>query len=273
MFGVLTVAVQDALPAGQRAALRLRPAKGLSCTEDLFRTAMFCHVRVTICAGWSEKLQQKRVREALLRLRAKGCRQVVLPREWREAAKAAELVPVAVRTALEACGAQAVLEACRGRNIPAGEACLAVYGTHISPLASMQLLTLAKTLRTLRIYGEGNEQLRNQLWRGCGIVDHGPMPEGAPVLALLLQGGKLQEQPLLTVDLSDGTGEGEGQLWTPQLLLPQGARTKLPEGASEAVFGAALLQTGALQSREIHVSRLDIPAPTQYNKEIVENCF
>ena len=92
MFGVLTVAVQDALPAGQRAALRLRPAKGLSCTEDLFRTAMFCHVRVTLCAGWSEKLQQKRVREALLQLRAKGCRQVVLPREWREAAKAAELV-------------------------------------------------------------------------------------------------------------------------------------------------------------------------------------
>lgn len=273
MFGVLTVSVQENLPAGQRAALRLRPAKGMSCTEDLFRTAMFCHVQVTICAAWSEKRQQKRIGEALLRLRAKNCRQVVLPQEWREAARIAELVPVAARPALEACGAQAVLEACRGLGLPAGETCLAVYGARISPQASMQLLTLAKNLRTLRIYGEGNEPLRHQLWRGCGIVDHGPMPEGAPVLALLLQGGKLQGKPLLTVDLSDGAGDGEEPLWTPRLLLPQGAQAKLPEGASAAVFGAALLQTGALQSREIHVSRLDIPAPTQYNKEIVENCF
>ena len=273
MFGVLTVSVEENLPAGQRAVLRLRPAKGLSCTEDLFRTAMFCHVRVTLCAGWREKRQQKRVGEALLQLRARGCRQVVLSREWREAAKAAELVPVAERAALEACGAQAVLEACRGLDLPAGETCLAVYGRRISPQSAMQLLTLAKSLRTLRIYGEGNEQLRNQLWRGCGIVDRGPMPEGAPVLALLLQGGKLQGQPRLTVDLSDGAGEGEGPLWTPRLLLPQGAYAKMPEGASPAAFGAALLQAGALQSREIHVSWLDIPATTQYNKEIVENCF
>ncbi len=273
MFGVLTVSMQDTLPAGQRAALRLRPAKGLVCGEELFRTAMFCHAKVTLCAGWSEKRQQKRVGEALLQLRAKGCRQVVLPREWREAARMAELTPVEERTALEACGAQAVLEACRGLGLPAGETCLAVYGARISPQASMQLLTLAKALRTLRIYGEGNEHLRNQLWRGCGIVDRGPMPEGVPVLALLLQGGKLQGKPLLTVDLSDGKGAGDGAFWTPRLLLPQGARAKLPEGAAEAAFGAALLQTGALQSREIHVSRLDIPAPTQYNKEIVENCF
>lgn len=273
MFGVLTVEMLEDLPAGRRTALRLRPAKGQVYREELFRTAMFCHGNVTLYAGWSEKLQKKRVGEALLQLKARGVRQVVLPRDWWEAARTAQLAPVEERPALEACGAQAVLEACRGLNIPAGETCLAVYGTRISPLASMQLLTLAKALRTLRIYGEGNEPLRAQLWRGCGIVDRGPMPGNAPVLALLLQGGAVQGQPLLTVDLSASAGAREDSFWTPQLLLPQGARAKLPEGASAAAFGAALLQTGALQSREIHVSRLDIPAPTQYNKEIVENCF
>ena len=273
MFAVLTVEIQEGLPAGRRAALRLRPAKGLAYREDLFRMAMFCWAKVTLCAGWNEGLQKKRVGEALLQLRAKGTRQVVLPGEWHGSARESGLAPVDCRPALEACGAQAVLEACRGLGLPAGETCLAVYGTRISPAASMQLLTLAKSLRTLRIYGEGNEGLRAQLWRGCGIVDRGPMPENAPVLALLLNGGKQTRQALLTIDLSDGAGEGEGPLWTPRLLLPQGAQAKMPEGAPAAAFTAALLQTGALQAREIHVSRLDIPAPTQYNKEIVENCF
>jgi hypothetical protein len=273
MFAVLTVEMEENLPARRRAALRLRPAKGLTWREDLFRMAMFCHAKVTLCAGWREDIHKKRVGEALLQLKARGARQVVLPRKWQDLARTVDLVPVNCRPALEACGVQAVLEACRGLDIPAGEACLAVYGTRLSSVASMQLLTLAKSLRTLRIYGEGNEALRNQLWRGCGIVDRGPMPENAPVLALLLTGGKAPGQAQLTVDLSDGAGEGEGLLWTPQLVLPQGAQAKLPEGASPVAFAAALLQMGALQPREIHVSRLDIPGTTQYNKEIVENCF
>jgi len=273
MFGVLTVELQEHLPAGRRVALRLRSAKAVTYREDLFRTAMFGHVKMILCADWSETRKEKRVTAALLQLKAKGVRHIVLPPMWHSLARELQLVPTDSRCALEACGAQAVLEACRGLHLSARETCLAVYGTKITPIAAMQLLTLAKSLRTLRIYGEGNEQLRGQLWRGCGIVDRGPMPECAPVLALLLSGGKTSGQPLLTIDLSGGAGDGMEECWTPQLILPPGARAKLPEAASAEDFGAALLQAGALQAREIRVSRLDITAPTQYNKEIVENCF
>ena len=273
MFAVLTVDLQAGRPLRQRTALFLRRAGGAAVGEDLFRTAMFCHGRVSLCGEWSEKRKQTRVKETLLQLRAKGARRIVLPPEWRPAAREAGMIPVEARPALEACGTQAVLEACRELGYPASETCLAVYGSHITPQASMQLLTLSKSLRTLRVYGEGNERLRAQLWRGCGIVDRGPMPEKAPVLALLLAGGRQPDAYPLTVDLSAGMGEGIGPLWTPGLILPCGAREKLPAGASETAFAAALLQAGALQAREIHVSRLDIPAATQYNKEIVENCL
>ena len=273
MFGVLTVQTAEHLPAGKRAVLRLRSGKGLEYREDLFRTAMFCSVQVTLYAGWRDSLRNKRVREALLLLRAKGVREAVLPAEWQALACKEGIASVSIRPGLEACAAQAVYAACRTLELSPEQVCLAVYGKNISRMAAMQLLTMAKTLRTLRIYGEGNEGLRTQLWRSCGIVDRGPMPENAPVLGLLLQDGDGVGETLLTVDLSGGSGTGEGLLWAPNPLPPQGVLAKLPQGADSGVFAAAFLQAGALQAREIHVSRLDIPAPTQYNKEIVENCF
>lgn len=271
MFGVLTVYLDHAQPLLGRTALRLRPAKALEYGEDLFRMAMFCRVEVLLCSQWRDGLQQKRVRSALQRLKASGARDVVLPEKWAELARSMDMAPVSAKIALEACAEAAVKEVCRSMNLPFGEICLAVYGRSISQRAGLELLTLAKTVRTIRIYGEGNGELRTQLWRSCGIVDRGPMPEGAPVLGLLLAGGEVQGAPLMIVDLSAGKGSGDGLLWTPTPLLPQGAMSKLPEGADPAAFAAAFLQRGAVRAREIHVSRLDIPECTQYNKEIAIN--
>lgn len=273
MFGVLTVHMGEELSHSRRALLRLRPATGTEYREDLFRMAMFATVQVTLCPGWSDSLRQKRVRAGLQWLRAKGARRVVLPEEWHGLTRELELAPIGAEGALEACGAQAIAEACGSMGLPMGQVCLAVYGRRISHSASMQILTLAKSLRTVRIYGEGNEELRTRLWRSCGIVDRGPMPENAPVVGLLLPGGEARGETLLTVDLSGGTGAGEGLLWTPQPLPPQGVLAKLPLGADPTAFANAFLQAGALQAREIHVSRLDIPDCTQYNKETVEKCF
>ena len=273
MFGILTVQQQEGLPLTQRTALRLRPEKSIRHGEDLFRMAMFCHAEVALCSGWSDGLRSRRVEKALQWLRTKGVREAVLPHEWNQQATDMGILPAGRRAALEACAPQAVSLACSSLQLSLGQVCLVVYGRQISRRASAQLLTLAKSLRTLRIYGDGNENLRTRLWRSCGITDHGVLPDGAPVLGLLLPGGEARDDALLTVDLSDGLGSGEGLLWQPQPLPPQGALARLPVGADPAAFASVLLQKGAIQGREIHVSRLDIPESTQYNKEIVENCL
>ena len=273
MFGILTVRQPQDLPAIRRAALRLRPSKGVEYGEGLFRMAMFVTADVTLPAGWSDSLRQKRVSAALRYLAGRGVHEAVLPNEWQDAAREQGISPIGHRWALEACASRAVSEACAAMGISPGQVGLAVCGRNLSRTACGEVLTLARSVRTVRVYGEGNEALRAQLWRGCGIVDRGPMPGDLPVLCLRFAGGQAISGAVLTVDLS-GEGEpGEGPVWTPDPLPPAGALGKMPREVCPVAFAAALLRCGAVQGREIHVSRLDIPVPTQYNKEIVENCF
>ena len=273
MFGILTVLQPEHLSAGRRAALRLRPAKGVAYGEGLFRTALFVTATVTLSGGWSDSLRQKRVAAALRHLSARGVHEAVLPEEWQAPARTYGITPIRLGWALEACASRAVSEACAGMGIPLSRIGLAVCGRNLSRMACGEVLTLARSVRTVRIYGEGNEALRAQLWRGCGIVDRGSMPEDAPILCLRFPGGQVRADALLTVDLSGEGERPEGLVWTPQPVPPAGALGRMPPEVSPGAFAAALLRCGAVQGREIHVSRLDIPAPTQYNKEIVENCF
>lgn len=272
MFGILMVGLQEQQPFSRRAALRLRPARGLTCTEGLFRMAMYCTARVELCPGWSGSLQNRRVGSALQWLQSRGVHEAVLPESWQGLAREYDISPIRAAGALEACASQAVLEACRGLGLPAGQVCLAVCGRRISQTAAAQILTLAKNLRTVRIFGEDNENLKARLWRSCGIVDRGPMPEGVPVVGLLLPGGEAPKEAELTVDLTRQDGAGEGLIWSPSLLPPQGALARMPQDADPGAFAAALLRVGAIQAREIRVSRLDIPDCTQYNKETANNC-
>ena len=273
MFGILTVQQPEELALSKRAALRVRPSVGVQYSEGLFRMAMYRCAQVTLRENWSDRLREKRVERALHGLRASGVQEAVLPEEWNGQARQAGIVPVTRRAALEACATQAVALACEHLGYPMGQVCLAVYGRKISNRAAAQLLTLARAVRTVRVYGEGNEQLRTSLWRSCGIAQQGALPEGIPVVGLLFPGGKAANTGLLTVDFSQQEGTGEGLIWTPQPLPPQGALDKMPPGADAGALAAVLLQKGAIQAREIRVSRLDIPVSTQYNKEIVENCL
>ena len=273
MFGILTIQQPEELALSRRAALRFRPNTGVQYGDGLFRMAMYCCAQVTLPESWSDRLREKRVERALRCLRTKGVQEAVLPTEWNEKARQTGIVPVRRRAALEACATQAVSLACERLGLAMGQVGLAVYGRSLSPRAAAQLLTLARSVRTVRVYGEDNEQLRISLWRSCGIAQQGALPEGLPVVGLLLPGGAAQKTPLLTVDLSDGEGSGGGMVWQPQPLPPQGALDRMPPGADAGAFAAVLLQKGAIQAREIRVSRLDIPVSTQYNKEIVENCL
>ena len=273
MFGILTVRQPEDLSAIRRTALRLRPGKGVEYGEGLFRMAMFVTAQVTLPAGWSDSLREKRVSAALRYLAGRGVCEAVLPAEWQALARAQGISPIRDRWALEACGARAVSEACAAMGIRPKQVGLAVCGRDLSRTACGEVLTLARSVRTVRVFGDGNEALRAQLWRGCGIVDRGPMPEDLPVLCLRFSGGQAIPGAVLTVDLS-GEGEaGDGPVWMPRPLPPAGALGKMPREVCPAAFAAALLRCGAVQGREIHVSRLDIPVATQYNKEIVENCF
>ena len=271
MFGILTVRQPADLAAVKRAALRLCPGKGVEYGEGLFRMAMFVTAAVTLPAGWSDSLREKRVTAALRYLAGRGIHEAVLPQEWQSLARTMGISPIRDRWALEACGARAVSEACAAMGITPGQVGLAVCGRSLSRTACGEVLTLARSMRTVRVYGEGNEALRAQLWRGCGIVDSGPMPEDLPVLCLLFAGGQAWAGALLTVDLRGEGERGTGAVWTPDPLPPAGALGRMPREVCPAAFAAALLRCGAVQGREIHVSRLDIPAPAQYNKEIVEN--
>lgn len=271
MFGILTVQQPENLSGIRRATLRLRPGKGTEYGEGLFRTAMFVTATVTLEPGWSDSLRHKRVAAALRYLSGKGVHEAVLPEEWQPLAREYDISPIRTGWALEACASRAVGEACGGLGISPGQAGLAVCGRNLSRTACGEVLTLARSMRTVRIYGEGNEALRAQLWRSCGIVDRGSMPEDTPVLCLRFAGGQARADALLTVDLSGEGAPGEGLVWMPQPLPPAGALGRMPPQVCPAAFAAALLRCGAVQGREIHVSRLDIPAPTQYNKEIVEN--
>ncbi len=262
MFGTLSVRT----PENRSLSLRLRPSRGLEQGRGIYRMTMFPWVQVTLSDGWKDALRSKRVGEALTRLRVQGVSQVLLPPPWEELARRQGLAPLHTRPALEACTGQAVSEACRALELPLSGVGLAVYGQTISPAAHMELLSLARSVRTLRIFGEGNEGLRAKLWRGCGIVDRGAMPRDLPVIALRFAGGAVPEGVLLTLDLT-GEGEGEtGGLWRPVLQPPAGAMAQCPPGVPSHRFAAALFGAGALQSREIHVSRLDIADFTPYNK-------
>ena len=272
-FGILTVSRPESLSAGRRAALRLRPGKGIRYGEGLFRTALFVTADVTLPAGWPDSLAEKRVAAALRYLAGQGVQQAVLPERWQPLAREYGLVPIRTGWALEACAARAVSEACSAAGQPLSGVVLAVCGRNLSRTACGEVLTLARSVRTVRVYGEGNESLRAQLWRSCGIVDRGPMPEDVPVLCLRFAGGQAGTDALLTIDLSGEAPPAEGNVWVPQPLPPAGALGRMPPEVCPGAFAAALLRCGAVQGREIRVSRLDIPGPTQYNKEIVENCL
>ena len=273
MFGTLTVQKPENGSLYVRGALRLRPAKGLCHGRGLYRMTMFTWTRVTLSDGWKDALQEKRVRAALELLRANGVREAILPRRWQTLAREVDICPVTCRHTLEACAGEAVLEACRALGLSPGEVGLSVCGRAIGPAAHAELLSLARLVRTVRVWGEDNDGLRAKLWRGCGIVDRGAMPQGLPVIGLLLAGGRPPEDALVTIDLTGEEGEGEDSLWRPRLVPPPGALAQMPEGVPADAFAAALFAHGALRPREIHVSRLDITKHAQYNKEIVENCF
>lgn len=272
MFGTLTVQTPENHSLYARGSLRLRPAKGLHHGRGLYRMTMFAWAQVTLPAGWKDALREKRVRAALELLRAQGVREAALPPEWHALARETGILPVTCRRALEACAGEAVLEACRALNLAPGEVGLSVCGRAIAGPVHAELLSLARVVRTVRVWGEDNDGLRNKLWRGCGIVDRGAMPQGLPVIGLLLEGGRPPEDALLTIDLTDREGAEETFLWRPALVPPSGALAQKPEGVPADAFAAALFATGALRPREIHVSRLDIAKHTQYNKETVNNC-
>lgn len=271
MFGILTVQPAANCSFRQRIMLRLFPRAGLQVEEGLFRTALFMQVRLTICPTWKASQREKRVSLALRRLRERGIREAILPEEWCALARRWEISPISAGTLRESCALQAVAEACRGIGLPLSAVCLQVWGENISRPAAAQVLSLAKSVRTVRVTGAGNEDLRNALWRSCGIVERGAMPENAPVIFLCLAGGQPEGECLMAVDLTDEGREGEGLWWRPQLLPPEGALPRLPEGVCPEALAAALLRFGAVQAREIRVSRLDIPEDTQYNKGIVDN--
>lgn len=271
MFGILTVQQEPGCAFRRRLALRLFPGTGLQVEDGLFRTALFTQVRLTVCPGWKESLQEKRVSLALRRLRERGIREAILPEEWWALARRFEIRPVSAGALRESCALQAVAEACRGIGLPLSAVCLQVWGQNISRSAAAQVLSLARAVRTVRVTGAGNEDLRNALWRSCGIVERGAMPENAPVIFLCLSGGKPEGECLMAVDLTEDGGEGEGLWWRPRFLPPEGALSRLPKGVCPEALAAALLRFGAVQAREIRVSRLDIPEDTQYNKGIVDN--
>jgi len=271
MFGILTVQQSANGSFRQRMKLRLFPRTGLQVEDGLFRTALFMQVRVTLCPGWKESLREKRVSLALRCLRERGIREAILPEEWCALASRWEISPISAGTLRESCALQAVAEACRGSEVPLSAVCLQVWGEDISRPAAAQVLSLARSVRTVRVTGGGNDGLRHALWRSCGIVEQGAMPENAPVIFLCLSGGKPEGECLMTVDLTEGGGEGEGLWWRPRLLPPEGALSRLPEGVCPEALAAALLRFGAVQAREIRVSRLDIPEDTQYNRGIVDN--
>ncbi|MBR4992337.1 MAG: hypothetical protein IKY86_05035 [Clostridia bacterium] len=274
MFGTLTVRNPEKNTPIVRGNLRLRPAKGLRQGRGLYRMTMFAWAEVTLPDGWKDSLREKRVGAALSLLRANGVREAVLPPQWHQLARGWEIHPVSCRRALEACAGEAVLEACRALELPPGEVCLSVCGRAIPAPVHGELLSLARSVRTVRVWGEDNDGLRTKLWRGCGIVDRGAMPRGLPVIGLLLEGGQMPRDALLTVDLTDGGEEEPGErIWRPSLIPPAGALAQKPEGVPDDAFAAALFSAGAIRPREIRVSRLDIAKHTQYNKEIVEKCL
>ncbi len=265
MFGTLTIHTPDSCPF----ALRLRPKAGLEQGRGLFRMTLFPWVRLTLSPHWKEPLCRRRVGEALARLQAQGVREVLLPREWEPLARERGLVPMQDRAALEARAGEALRQAAAALGLPLSQLGLAVYGRAISPAAHMELLSLARSVRTLRVRGQDNEGLRATLWRGCGIVDRGPMPRGLPVIALRFAGaGETGDEALLTIDLTGEGGEPAPNTWRPDLLLPPGALAQCPPGVPPARLAAAFFTVGALQAREIPVSRLDIDQITPYNKGI-----
>lgn len=273
MFGCLTVRRQEGLSAARRATLRLRPGQGLRRGGGLYRTTLFRWAEVTLPAEWRAEKAKKRVLAALEDLRAEGAVRVTVPTCWREAALLAGLLPLEERPALEACAAQTVDEALRALGLSPGETGLAVCGRRITGPVQDQVLALGRRMRTVRVWGSENRELRARLWRDCGIVDRGPMPRGTPVVALLLREGTPPPEAALVIDLSGETEEEAAPgMWRPSLSPPVGAMKLLPPGLPPQAFAAALFDAGAIPAREIRVSRLDIGKYAQYNKETGNNC-
>ena len=264
-FGILTVTRPETLSAGRRAALRLRPGKGIRYGEGLFRTALFVTADVTLPAGWPDNLAEKRVTAALRYLAGQGVQQAVLPERWQPLAREYGLAPIRTGWALEACAARAVSEACSAAGQPLSGVVLAVCGRNLSRTACGEVLTLARSVRTVRVYGEGNESLRAQLWRSCGIVDRGPLPENVPVLCLRFAGGQAGTDAQLTIDLSGEAPPAEGNVWVPQPLPPAGALGRMPPEVCPGAFAAPHRSSAAARCRDEKFMFPGLTSPALHN--------
>jgi len=264
MFGVLTV-TEVRPPFFQRLLLRLFPARGLTLTLHSYRMASFRLAAVVLPPGLREHAVEKRVLRALQELRASGVRRLASPERWKKQALALGFAPVEERPLLRACAAQAVPAACRKAGLDPERVCITVFADVIDRPLSDQLLTLARIVRTLRLHcTQDFPILRRRLLDSYGIVAEGPLPEGAPELALVLSDAPL-ESAALALDLTGVAHEH----WPVCTLIPiprppEDALRSCPPGADQRVFVTALYLCGGLMAHEIG---LDIVEATQYNSE------
>ena len=263
MFGVLTV-FRLRLPFFRRLWLRLFPARGLSLSLSSYRMASWRTARLELPEGLRPAVEAARVRRALLELRAAGVRRLVAPAEYHALAQALGLAPVQAGPALRSCAARAMTECCRAAGLDPENVCVLVCADVIDRPCSDQLLTLARSVRTLRLLcPDPMPILRGRLLAARGIAAEGPPPEDAVPAALVLSGAP-PRSAAIAVDLSGGQADWPMPVYRPRALLPAEVRIHMPEGAEEGAFLAALCLCGGLTAREIG---LDIPEPTPYNKE------
>ncbi|MEA5039008.1 MAG: hypothetical protein VB086_04135 [Clostridiaceae bacterium] len=264
MFGVLTV-TETQLSFWPRLLLRFFPSRGLVLSLHSYRMSSFRVAAVTLPFGLRTAAAEKRVFCALRELRATGVRRLVVPERWQEQARALGFAPVDEHPLLRACAADAVIAGCKKAALDPARVCITVCAEAVDRLLSDQLLTLARNVRTLRLRcPQDLPVLRRRLLDACGIAAEGPLPEGAPEAALVLDGIP-PESAALAVDL---TGVSHAS-WPVRALLPslhppEEALRHCPENADKQCFLCALYLCGGLTAHEIG---LDITEPTQYNNE------
>lgn len=231
--------------------------------------AMFCHVQVCLPTEGHTRLAEARVLHGLEWLRRQGASPVLVPDAYAPLAVACSLEPIRTEAALYACASQIALQAAAMLHRDPKQICYLLCGSAIPADAQMQLLSLAASAGAIRFYGLPDARLRSRLWRSCGVVSQGEIPETMTTVALLFPGGSLPPADL-TVDFTGECSCEGGILWRPSLLPPEGAMSRLPENADPCGFSAILWHCGAIQAREIRVQHLDILGAEPYNNRIVD---
>ncbi len=274
MFGILTIERKKPAGAGEWLALRLSSRAAIRCETDSVRMALFLKMTLTLPEKAGARLTRRRLQKCMAVMRLRGVHRAILPHEAEEAARSACIAPIAPKTAVQSCAADAALLALDAVGMEPEKSGVTLIADRAGRDVQAAALELARHVRCIRVCSRvPAPALRRRLYEDYGIAEHAPLADTC--------GAALVFDP--TEEQLDGYGvvcnlsgqplpEHQSPECRFQLSCASGVLAQKPPGVAASDFVAALYLCGGLSLQDLEVridpeSALDRAEKAPYNKD------